>query len=73
MLDADAIRVVVVFTADGAAGFTVIVTMLELEALKLTAPEYAALTELVPVGSIEVEMLATPPESDADPSREEPL
>lgn len=39
MLVADATRVVVVFTAVGAAGFTVIATIVELEALNATPPE----------------------------------
>ena len=39
MLVADGVSVVTVLTALGAGGLTVIVTMLELEALKATAPE----------------------------------
>jgi hypothetical protein len=39
ILAADETRTVTVLTVDGADGFTVIATMLELEALNATAPE----------------------------------
>jgi len=67
-----AIVVTVLITLEDEA-FTVMATTFELDALNVTAPEYAAETESVPTGSAEVEMLAVPPDRVADASRVVPL
>lgn len=69
----DEVRVVVVLSAADAAGFTLMTTMPEIEALNATVPEYAALIESVPVGRDEVAREALPAERTADPSRADPL
>lgn len=66
-------RVVVVLLAADAAGFTVMTTTPEIEALNATVPEYAALIESVPTGRDEVVREALPAERVADPSRADPL
>lgn len=70
---AETVRDVVVLTEDGGGALTVTVTTLELDALKATAPEYAAEMESVPVGSDDVEIDAMPAFSAADPSVVAPL
>ena len=69
-VEAEACNVVEVLTT---ADFTVTETVPDEEALKLVAPEYAAVMELVPTGSVEIVIVAAPEASVADPSEVEPL
>jgi len=68
--DAEAVNVVVVFTA---AEITFTVIVLEVEPLKVLFPLYSAVMEFCPIGREDVDREAVPPESDAVPIDMAPL
>ena len=67
--DPDEARAVLVLMT---AGITFTETAAEVEALRPIAPEYAAVTELVPTGRADVEIVAVPDDNAADPSEVAP-
>ena len=70
MVKGEDVSVVVVLTT---AAFTLTETAADVEALKFVAPEYAAVMESVPTGSEDVESVAAPEDSVAEPSEVAPL